>query len=49
MQCRDKEQNHIPGAPFSLLVLNKLNDNSGLDYLSGPLLGALGHFAIFDK
>ena len=49
MQCRDKEQNYLPGAPFSLLVLNKLNDNSGLDYLSGPLLGALGHFAIFDK
>ena len=36
-----------PGAPFSLLFLNKLNDNSGLDHLSGPLLGPLGQ--IFEK
>ena len=27
----------IPGAPFSLLFLNKYNDTSGLDHLSGPL------------
>ena len=34
----------LPGAPFSLFFLNKLNDNSGLDHLSGPLLGPLSQF-----
>ena len=28
----------IPGAPFSLLFMNKFNDNSGLSHLSEPLL-----------
>ena len=32
----------IPGAPFSPSFLNKFNDTSGLDHLSGPLLGPLG-------
>ena len=31
----------LPGAPFSLLFLNKFNNNNVLDHLSGPLLGPL--------
>ena len=34
----------IPGAPFSPSFPNKFNDTSGLDHLSGPLLGPLGQF-----
>ena len=36
-----KYANILPGAPFSLLHLNKLNNNSWLGHLSGPLLGPL--------
>jgi len=45
-QRSGKELNYLPGAPFSPSFLNKFNDTSGLDHLSGPLLGPLGQFLL---
>jgi hypothetical protein len=34
-------------APFSPSFMNKFNDTSRLDHLSGPLLGPLGHIWLY--
>ena len=42
-----RRNHHLPGAPFSPIFSNKLNDSSELDHLSGPLLVPLGQFLLY--
>ena len=45
--CRSMELAALSTAPFSPSFLNKFNDTSGLDHLSGPLLGPLGQILLY--
>jgi hypothetical protein len=41
------ELSTLSTAPFPPIFLNKFNDTSGLDHLSGPLLGPLGQIFLY--
>jgi len=45
--CESRELSTLSTAPFSPSFLNKLNDTSGLDHLSEPLLGPLGQILLY--
>ena len=45
--CVSIELSTLSTAPFSPSFLNKFNDTSGLDHLSGPLLGPLGQILLY--
>jgi len=45
--CESRELSTLSTAPFSPSFLNKLNDTSGLDHFSGPLLGPLGQILLY--
>ena len=45
--CGSMELLVLGRAPFSPSFLNKFNDTSDLDHLSGPLLGPLGQILLY--